>query len=34
MPHDPLTTWIDTHPRTGWYVVGLVALRVLIELLS
>ena len=33
MPAKPLM-WIDTHPRTAWYVVSLVALRVLIELVS
>ena len=33
MAHDALH-WVDSHPRTAWYVVGLVAVRGLIALLG
>ena len=32
--HSPLVEWVDTHPRTGWYVAALLTLNTVLNVLD
>lgn len=30
----PIVTWIDSHPRTGWYIAVIVTLNFLVSVIG